>query len=350
MSKSVKILIAFLLLLVLGLIAALVSINGRTDQAAFFESPSYSEEETKEPETVLFFAGDVMLSRNVGSKITAAKDPMLPFLNVLDIIQGADISFANLESPFFNIGQRVTQGLVFKAEPEHIEGLKRSGFDLLSTANNHSLDQGQKGLLYTIELLKEHGIVLVGTGADCHDGAIIEKNGIKFGFLAYTYAGFNDGGRLMHPLVCDLNDLKQIESDIKSLKERADIVVVSSHMGSEYRRTPREEDSLKARAMIDHGADMIIGHHPHWIQTIEEYDGKWIFYSLGNFVFDQMWSIETREGLALLATFQGKRLSKIELRPVIIDNYCCPRWANETESADILQKIGLSRSVILPQQ
>jgi poly-gamma-glutamate capsule biosynthesis protein CapA/YwtB (metallophosphatase superfamily) len=301
--------------------------------------PIYEMEEQKPVETKLFFAGDIMLSRNVGTKIFEANNPNLPYINVRNWIRNADLAFANLESPFNDEGARVTQGLVFKAEPGTVMGLKEAGFDVLSTANNHTMDQGKDGLNYTMTWLSANGMESVGTGADCHDGLVREINGIKFGFLAYSYTAYNDGGKIPDPIVCNWNETKKIAEDIRALKLKADFVIVSSHMGTEYKRAPDQANAIAARAATDAGADLVIGHHPHWVQTIEEYRGKYIFYSLGNFVFDQMWSEDTKEGLAVEVLFKDKNLSRITLLPVVIDNFCCPSPADETKTKEILAKI-----------
>jgi gamma-polyglutamate biosynthesis protein CapA len=291
------------------------------------------------PVTRLFFGGDIMLSRNVGQKIFESGNYDLPFLNIGDRIRQAQISMANLESPLSDKGARVTQGLVFKAEPETIQGLKDAGWTALGTTNNHTFDQGKYGLNYTLEALKQNGIEPVGTGTNCHDGVVIEKNNIRFGFLAYSYSGFNDGGKRSDPLVCDTKNLDILSSDIELLKTKADFVVVSMHMGVEYAREPNAAQKEFAHTAVDAGADLVVGHHPHWIQTIEQYQGKWIFYSLGNLVFDQMWSQDTKEGLTVEVTIKQNQIDKIELLPVVIENYCCPRWATSAETKTILQKI-----------
>ncbi|MBI4363465.1 MAG: CapA family protein [Candidatus Doudnabacteria bacterium] len=322
------------------------------------------------PTTTLFFAGDIMLSRNVHDKMTKADNFTLPFLNIKDQASNADISFANLESPFNDTGSHfVPNSLVFNADPKSVDGLRLAGFDVLGTANNHSFDQGEQGLYYTLALLKQNSIAAVGTTTSCHDGVIIKKNQIKFGFLAYSYAAFNDGGKKSDSLVCNWSDSTQVQTDIKSLKSQADFVIVSAHMGTEYKREPDEINVGNARTAIDAGADLLIGHHPHWIQTIEEYKGRYIFYSLGNFVFDQMWSQDTREGLTILVTlesnssvhpaldagsnqskipaFAGMGITKIELMPVVIENYCCPRWADSSETASILKKVNLTSNILV---
>ena len=135
-------------------------------------------------------------------------------------------------------------------------------------------------------------------------------------------------------------------------------------MGVEYTRTPTPAQIKFSHNAIDSGADLVIGNHPHWVQTIEQYKGKWIFYSLGNFIFDQMWSVDTRQGLTATLTFSAKggslparqagasggkniQLNKIELKPVMIDDYCCPRWANDNETKNILGKINLTSPLLL---
>jgi poly-gamma-glutamate synthesis protein (capsule biosynthesis protein) len=340
--------------------------------------------------TTLFFAGDIMLSRNVHDKMNKANDFTLPFKNTTNEISSADIAVANLESPFNNNGAHFIEGsLVFNADPKSIEGLKFTGFDILSLANNHSLDQGLAGLDFTLEHLINNGIIPTGVTNSKKEtiDPVIEKNKLVFGFLSYSYTGLNDGGKTASPYVNDFNDIDKMKSDIIRMKgHTADIVIVSMHAGVEYTRTPNEKQIKFAHAAIDAGADFVIGHHPHWIQTIEHYtpspltplpggegqDEKkhegWIFYSLGNFVFDQMWSTDTREGLTVFLTygtadnhpaldagsnqeqipaFAGMEIKKIELKPVIIDNFCCPRWANENETKGILKKINLTSPVVL---
>lgn len=296
--------------------------------------------------TSLFFAGDIMLSRNVGTKIVEANDVNLPYMNVKDVIESADISFANLESPFNDQGPRVTEGLVFKAEPKTVTGLVNAGFDILSTANNHAYDQGKYGIEYTVNWLKQNGIDPLGTGTSCHDGRIEEANGIKFGYLGYSYTAHNDGGKVPDPIVCDWTNTEQVVKDIQTLKPQVDFLIVSAHMGTEYHRTPNDSDVAGAHAAIDAGADLFIGHHPHWIQTTEQYKGKYIFYSLGNFVFDQMWSQDTKEGLAVSVLLDEKNISRIKLMPVVIENFCCPRWATDDETKTILNKINLTEPVL----
>ncbi|MDP4000767.1 MAG: CapA family protein [bacterium] len=320
-------------------------LNSTSSGRFVFTKPSSTNYNLKP--TTLFFAGDIMLSRNVGVKIALSSHSFHPFQNVYESIQNADLAFANLESPFSDSGPPLTEGLVFKAEPDNVNRLKIAGFDVLSTANNHSFDQGVDGIEQTLKILQKNKITPLGTGLNCHDGTIMIKNQIKFGILAYSYAAHNDGGKVPDPLVCDWKDTEQVARDIQSLKLNTDFVIISAHMGEEYQRVPEQINIDRVHRAIDAGADIFVGHHPHWIQTIEQYEGKWIFYSLGNFVFDQMWSTDTREGMTVLINFNNDKINTIELRPIIIEDYCCPRPADEEETKSILNKIGLTSRVLL---
>jgi len=299
------------------------------------------------PRVTLLAVGDIMLSRNVGSKMFKFNDYTLPFSNTWELLMIADITFGNLESPFYNQGPRSTQGMVFKAEPQAVEGLNLAGFDVLSLANNHTLNQGIKGLDYTLEYLAENDIQSIGAGRDfseAHQPAIIIAEDTTFGFLAYSYADYNDSAGQQY-VVAGL-DIEQAKKDIKGVRDEVDILIVSMHAGTEYVTQPNWQQEGFARAVIEAGADLVIGHHPHWPQIIEQYQDKWIFYSLGNFVFDQEWSQETKEGLILQAVWQDRELQELKLIPIIVEDYSTPRLANSVESEKIMKQIGLNSEVV----
>ncbi|MFA5358854.1 MAG: CapA family protein [Patescibacteria group bacterium] len=301
--------------------------------------------------TTMIAVGDIMLSRHVSNKMFAVKDFVLPFSRTWEVLSGADITIGNLESPFYNRGDKISSGMVFKAEPEAIAGLNKSGFDVLSIANNHITNQGEQGLNYTVDYLFQSNIFPVGAGADftaAHWAAVAERNGLKFGFLAYSYADYHDtlGSKYV---VAGLN-INQAKKDIAALRPKVDVMVVQMHAGEEYTVKPTKTQIDFARAAIDAGADLVIGHHPHWAGTVESYKGKWIFYSLGNFVFDQEWSKETKEGLILQATWKNKDLQELRLIPVIIENYSTPRVVDEVEGKSIFDRIGVTNSVVFSTQ
>jgi poly-gamma-glutamate synthesis protein (capsule biosynthesis protein) len=292
-----------------------------------------------------------MLSRYVGTKIRKSGDMALPFRNIYNIFSEADISFINLEAPFYDQGDYVTEGMIFKSEPETIAGLNLAGIDIVSMANNHAKNEGQAGLLYSFNLLDENNIKYVGAGNDkeeAHQEKIIEKEGIKFAFLAYTYSdGINSKSSVTSddPDVAFM-DVVEMKKDVERATNKADVIVVSMHAGVEYQNYPNVEQEKFAREAIDAGANLVLGHHPHVVQSTEKYNNGFIIYSLGNLVFDQMWSQETQEGVIASCKFVNNNLKQIEFVPIKIENYNQPRQASDSESAIILKRMQLGQSII----
>lgn len=307
--------------------------------------------------TVTFLAaGDISLSRNVAARIKKYKDPLLPFRSLETLLRSTDFNFANLESPFSGKSYAGKTGsLVFNAPVENVTGLKAYNFKVLNLANNHALDQGTSGSAYTRDLLTKQGIAYVGTGTNLDQAwqpAIINAQGFNIGFIGASYSSINDNGKTTNNYVARIEDVQHLTKAVQDLRTKVDFVVVTMHAGTEYTRKPNRAQVAFAHAAIDAGANMVIGAHPHWVQTVEKYHGKYIFYSLGNFIFDQMWSQQTREGLTLkitLATSNNQTdIQNIQLIPIIIDNYSTPRLASVKESKKILTAIGQSKTVLTP--
>jgi poly-gamma-glutamate synthesis protein (capsule biosynthesis protein) len=319
--------------------------------------------------------GDIMLSRNVAAAIKKADNPLLPFEKTADVFKAVDFSFGNLESPFSGSDYFNSSGsMVFNAPRNNIKGLVDNKFKVLSLANNHALDQETKGLEYTIKYLDDNNIQYIGAGKNKDEAwqpAIIDTSGIKICFIGASYASINDNGKTTNDFVARIDDITGLKSAMRNAQSACNFIIVTMHAGTEYTRKPNQAQIDFARAAIDAGADMVIGSHPHWIQTMEKYNGKYIFYSLGNFIFDQMWSVDTKEGLVLkikisksklqnptapqaanLDDLQGTRipatLESIELIPVIIENYSTPRPANDEEAIRILQKINQAEKKLYP--
>jgi len=143
-----------------------------------------------------------------------------------------------------------------------------------------------------------------------------------------------------HPGTALMQKAKMIDA-VGAAKGKADLVIVSMHSGIEYTGKPNDSQIDFAHGAIDAGADLVIGHHPHVVQMAEKYKGKYIFYSLGNFIFDQMWSQETREGLMIKIYFSKTGVSKISPVPIIIENYSQPRIANSAEAEKILKRLSI---------
>ncbi len=258
----------------------------------------------------LLFAGDVMFARAVRRQILAAHDPALPFHKIAPLTAAADITFVNLESPFSDRGPYYEGGLIFHAAPETIAGLKLAGVSLASTANNHSRDCGPHGVEFTVAWLRSHGIAPLGSSeseALTHQGVVLVRHGVRFGFLGYTFDQQNGNWHDIDTRIA-LTDIAAVCRDVTALRKRADVVIVSMHNGIEYMLKPSKAQVAFAHAAIDAGATLVIGHHPHVVQPEEDYRGGRIFYSLGNFVFDQYQREATQHGEVVEISFLGQRV------------------------------------------
>lgn len=302
-------------------------------------------------EVNLIAVGDIIMSRTVGIKIRESGDNALSFRKVSDILSQGDITFGNLEAPFHNQGDLVREGMTFKAEPEFIDGLKLASFDVMSMANNHTKNQGSDGLLFTFDLLNQNNIKFCGAGKnfnEAHQPAILEVNGQKFAFLAYTYSDGIDFQTHLSQDEPDVAfwDIAQAQKDIQAVKLQVDAVIAYMHAGQEYSPKPIAEQIEFAHAAIDAGADLVLGSHPHWIQNTEKYKDKYIIYSMGNFVFDQEWSQETKEGVIVKLKYQDHKFNQAEFIPVIIENFNQPRVADGMEKDKILRQMELKSSIV----
>lgn len=287
----------------------------------------------QEDRITLLFAGDIMLDRGVEFYITRYNDWKWPFLLIADTLQKADLVFGNLESVISDKGENLGSMYSFRADPRAIEGLVFAGFDVLSVANNHSMDYSMDALKNSMNRLKEAGVAPVGIElfsaiAENNAGLEIRKiQGTKFGFLAYT----NVGSPLWQatqttPGVAwaDWYNLSAVLQKIRESKTYVDILAVSLHAGEEYAKEPNEFQKAFAKAAINAGADVVVGHHPHVIQPVEQYKNGWIAYSLGNFVFDQGFSKETMEGLLLEVIVQDKKITQVIPRVIRLNSLFQP--------------------------
>ncbi len=311
---------------------------------------SYLPAIEKKP-VVFIFGGDVMLSRQVNSRMVKYDDYGWPFLKIADFLREADFTIINLESPFIKASDYFvpTGSFMFKADPKATQGLLAAGIDLVSLANNHSLNQGRAGLKESFSILKDNNIKYIGAGhneSEARAAEIIEINGERFAFLAYAYPNDNSVATEEQAGIATM-DIAEMRADVEKLKADGNIVIVNMHAGIEYVTEPNWQQVDFAHAAIEAGAEAVIGHHPHWPQTFEFYQGKPIIYSLGNLVFDQMWSLETRQGLLAKLNWQNG-WKKIELIPVKIYDYGQPEIiSDEIERVNILEKVGGDSSGII---
>jgi len=257
-------------------------------------------------------AGDVIPHEPVRAAAAAAGDGAVGwgalFSDVSDVFEKADFGFANLETPVAPAHSRGSKPFMFDAPVALLDGLKANGIKIVSFANNHVMDQGWAGFTETREHLRDEGLLFAGSGDTAQQAwqpVIVEANGIKVGWLGMTR--WLNGGRNpdkddqphvnFFPYPGESGgaagaDEAQVLEAVKQARAKCDLLVVSIHWGIEYAPAPRPEDVETAHKMLDAGASVIVGHHPHVLQPVETYktqDGRdtVIFYSLGNFLSNQ---------------------------------------------------------------
>lgn len=276
-------------------------------------------------ELTLTAVGDIMLGRGV-ARVMPEKEPSYPFTYVNDQFEKSHLVFGNLEMVISERGEPLPgKGIWLKGEPEVSGRLKY--FDVLNTANNHTVDYDTEGLMDTIEYLLEQGIQPVGAGQDLNRARApiyLEVEGMMLAILSYSEMAdifFSwDYRRPMGatPDRAGINPYnpEEIKKDISAVKD-ADWLLLSLHWGEEGLAYPREDQRLDARSFIDAGADIIIGHHPHNLQGIEMYKGRPIFYSLGNFVYDQRKRHQIETILAEI-TISKDAIEQVRVLPLLI--------------------------------
>jgi poly-gamma-glutamate capsule biosynthesis protein CapA/YwtB (metallophosphatase superfamily) len=277
----------------------------------------------------LIATGDIIPARGVNYFATTRKDFLWPFRPTADFTKNADITYISLESPLFaGCPVSAASSFTFCGDARFVNGLTLMGADVANLANNHLTNYGAEGVTATDKLLSQNGILSSGLGPV----AVIDVRGIKFGFI-----GFNGVGRAI--------DQTALKAGIARARQLADIVVVQFHWGKEYERQPKPDPGVPTpddpvtigHNAIDWGADIVIGNHPHWYQGIEIYHDKLITYAHGNFVFDQMWSEETREGVIGTYTFYGTQLVAASWKAVRSYDYGQPVFMTQKDSAAVIQ-------------
>lgn len=282
--------------------------------------------EEKKTNIRMAFAGDMMLDRGVRSSVykNFEGDYSKLFINVRDQLRGYDILSANLEGPVSDKGTDIGGIYSFRMEPKVAPILKEAGFDILSVANNHTYNWGLEAFTDTLQLLSDNGIIYAGggfVGARAYKEKVINVEGVKIAFLSFSE--FTAGGVMSsstEPGMATISEENVLKS-VSQARMKSDIVIVSFHFGEEYSNTSNTYQEKYAELSIDSGADLVIGHHTHVVQTLAQYKNTYIMYSLGNFIFDQYFSEETMQGglLEVEINPESKRIETAVLKKVLLN-------------------------------
>jgi len=287
------------------------------------ESGAATPSKVEASEVRIAAVGDIMLGGTAGPEMQKYGYDY-PFERTQSFLKQAQIVFGNLEGPLTEGGATETpKKYVFRSPPDKVApALARAGFNIVSLANNHSLDYGPQGLEDTRAALEKAGIHGVGAGrnlAEARAPVYMVKDGATVAFLAYSltfpeefWAGPDKPGTAF-------GHEQHVRADVAAARQKADIVVVSFHWGQEGKTELRDYQTQLAHAAIDAGASAVLGHHPHILQAVERYQNGVILYSLGNFAFGSFSNTATRSAMALL-TFRDRQWSELRLLPINVRN------------------------------
>ncbi len=273
------------------------------------ESIGVVPDSPKQQVVTLQFFGDVMLDRQVAGKMGSNGLEYIFFYNTAtsNIFIDADLTIANLEGPFAPARVQTSKSIAFRFDPALVTQLKSYGFDAFNLANNHSYDMGKQNVAFTRELLQKNEFGYFGD--EYHQGS------------EYTYFAGQEQGLPFTVAFIGLNategemDMQKVKQAVGDAKRKSKFVIVNIHWGEEYKRNSNAKQQNIAHQLVDWGADAIIGHHPHVIQEAEVYKDKFIFYSLGNFIFDQYFSKETQEGISVGLILEDSGEVKVRVMP-----------------------------------
>lgn len=280
---------------------------------------------------VIVSTGDVIPARVTNAKMQS-KGVEYPFYKVESLLKDSDLTVVNLEAPIFKGCPVTFEGMIFCGPETFGNALKKYGVGLATLENNHIGNYGLKGIEDTKRALKEAGVEY----ARFNEPYIVSIKGQTFGFLPVNGVG---------PAI----DRILLSEKISELRQNVDVVVVSVHWGKEYTYDPAralgiapDDPQEIGHLMIDSGADVVLGNHPHWVQGIELYKEGFISYGSGNFIFDQEWSQETKEGVVGAYTFIKGKLVDVKYTPIVIEDYAQPRIATDIEGLKILDAMKMS--------
>jgi len=359
--------------------------------AVIFSSHSFQYHVDKKPfdqdsttSVTISFVGDLMCHSPQFQFAQVSKDSFdfkPDFCVVKKYLNKADLTIGNLETTISGKENRYSGYPLFNSPDEYLEALKDAGFDILLTANNHSLDRGKKGVLRTIDMIKKNGMESIGSYHSQQDRdsvRIFNINGIKISFLSYTYGLNGNYIPKNEKYLVNVIDTVLLKQDILNARNKnADIVLVYFHFGDEYQRKPNSFQKEIVKRTIDYGADIIIGSHPHVIQPVEYFIsnknkiGKGLIaYSLGNFISNQRWRYSdagvilnlkitkniksheiklTKETIIPTWVFKGKVENKNQFVILPVDSTTIdllPKYLTENDKVKLLQSEKDTRKIM----
>jgi len=300
---------------------------------------------TKKSYATLTAVGDIMLGDfhpGIGVRSILQKNNLFLFKYVKNILE-SDLTFGNIETVLSNLNQKNTyKNLMLRGLPTFTKQLKKVGFNIVNVANNHLQEYGEEVALDSINNLKKEGFKIIGI--DKLQPQIITVKNIKFAFLGYS---LHPEQSICNKVIYSQGSAEKIKTDVMKAKKQVDYLIISLHWGDEYIETPSEKQILFARQIIDNGADVILGHHPHVLQNVERYNNGIIAYSLGNFISD-MHPTKTKKSIILKITFSKNEIKNINIVPIQFNRNYQPKPLKQKRAKKIIEKIN-KKPIILSE-
>ena len=309
---------------------------------------TYTPSPTSPPRISLLFTGIIVPGRCVQAAIDFRDDPGYPYSAVRHLIQEADLAIGTLNASISDYPPTTgcVPTFVLVGDARNATALAQAGFDVMSVATNHIkncglANCGDRAFLDTLQNLRQAGVLPVGAGNNLAEAllpVVITIQGVRFGIVSLgqiepmTFAGEETPG------IAELNE-EHLRASIEAARQVSDVVIAMPHWGPEYSPNPNYYQLHFAQVAVEAGADLVVGNHTHVVQSVQELAGVQVFDGLGNFVFDQNWSRETQQGVILKVEFEGDRYLGYELIPTRVDGEGHVSLADETEAAEILERI-----------
>ncbi len=323
-------------------------------------SPSPSPSPTPIPEITLIFTGNIVPARCVQAAVDErGGDPEYLYAQVAPLLQQADLAIGgSLDATFSDYppptGCRPTFVLVGRAH--HAFALAQAGLDIITVATNHIkdcglLDCGDRAFLDTLANLQAAGIQPVGAGANLEEAlepVVVEVKGVRFAFISHGELRPRNFAGPQTPGTAPLTEENVQESIRRAREAGAQVIIALPHWGPEYDPVPTYPQRNWARFLVNAGVDLVVGNHPHVVQGIEFVQGVPVFYSLGSFLFDQTWAVETRQSVLLLVRFQGPRVIAWRLVPLAYDETGAIAILEGEEAQEVLDRIWQASPSPLP--
>ena len=297
--------------------------------------------------TTLLFVGNIVPARCVRAAADKRGDDHYIYAEVAPLIRKADFAVALLNASLSQSGLNTGchETFVLTGDPKHAQTLAWAGFDLVNVGTNHIRNCGWVGCGYaafleTLENLHAAGLPTVGGGLDLAEALqpyVVTLHGVRFAFVSLNQLGFS-WADADTPGTAPLTE-ETARKAIALARQQADVVIALPHWGPEYDLVPTYLQRRTARWLVEAGADVIVGSHPHVVQGMQILDGVPVFYSLGSFVFDQSWSRETQQGIMLTLTFEEKYMVSYAYVPVHIDSDGTVHIASPEEAKEIMARV-----------